>query len=121
MTPEALAAFTARLEHWRIAYGLHEWRLVVQEDAEQVHCLVTPDIQYLRAVVRVSPSFPEKDMEACAQHEMAHVLLAEFSAWAATVLQYVGERASDPLHDAWELAWERTTERVARLLTGGAA
>jgi hypothetical protein len=55
-------------------------------------------------------------MEDCARHEMTHVLLAEFSNWAASLLPYIGHVEREPLHDAWELAWERTAERLSRLL-----
>ena len=123
MTDEELARIRKCVDHWHSVYGLYEEITVFEGDVDspEIQC----EAKYMRAVLTVPRQPPEgfwTQLDECISHEMAHAFMMEIAQWADTMEQYVSSRDREPLNDAWHLAWERTTERLARLarrLNGG--
>lgn len=112
-----------RVGYWQSVYKLAEWDIYAQsglpkEAGEDAAAYVKTEPEYLRAYIHFSETLDMAQIDETACHEVAHVLLADFGHWASTALQYVGRGEEGPLNDAWTLAWERTTERVSRLVRG---
>ena len=121
MTDEELNRFKERVEHWKQVYGLSEYNIFVIPDDElagNVSAAMQTRSEYLRGELHVGTALPEEGVDSideCLSHEVAHLFLAELAQWAKTILDYVGAGERVALNDAWHLAWERTTERLARL------
>lgn len=108
--------FKDAVNYWQQAYGLAEWQLHVEEQDGDKATEVTVDLPYLRAIIRVQPSLDDADIEHAACHEVAHVFLGEFVNHSANIREWFTGGHRNALDEAWHLAWERTTERLARLM-----
>lgn len=113
MTPEEIEL--AAIQRWQEIFGLEEYEidLVKKADMGEAAGFTHTEAEYVRA--QISLKVGEGDLDQVVSHEVAHVFLAEIAQWANTVLGYTGHQR-EPLHDAWDLVWERTAERLARLV-----
>lgn len=116
MTDEELARIRERVAYWKDVYGLYEEITVFQGDVEETE--IKTEAKYMRAIITIPRDFTEhwEHLEECLSHEIAHAFLMELANWAATAEEYMHVSERSPLNDAWHLAWERTTERLARLV-----
>ena len=116
--PTSDADISGSIERWKAVFGLGEYRTFLSDKPlkRKASGHVRVEAEYLRATFRIAPDLSGKELEETVSHEMAHVFLGEFAQWANTVLEYVDKRERDPLFDGWDLAWERSTERLARLV-----
>ena len=113
---DALDAFSGRVRYWQGRFGLSEWELHVKEQVDDKPTEVTVDLAYLRAVIRMNPGIETEDIDHTACHEVAHVFLGEFLEHSGNMREWFTGGHRNALDESWHLAWERTTERLARLM-----